>query len=287
MTIDPTKPDIHDGPRGPESVIFLRSPRANPCPPPWQSAPQVILGSDDWEERIQSQPDRLLVAWGGDGTLQAAARLGRPCALVAAGTGNDVAADLGLPRGVAVGLASLQRPACWHALPMSMVLVAHGQDRQSHPMVNALSAGLGGNAAAKLKPFRWCGPLAYPLAAFRGLFSSQPFDCNGVRSRHVVVGRGGRHGGGIRIGPKGSRWSEGLRTGGWTNWGDILLGVLRVCRGRTVFATSSFLGGKLHFDPTTPIEIDGEPMWADRVEIEALSQPLLIRVPHRRCTLQG
>ena len=140
---DPTKPEEHDGPRGPDSVIFLRSPRAQPCPAPWRSAPAVELGSDGWEDRIHAEPGRLLVAWGGDGTLQAAARLARPCALVAAGTGNDVAADLGLPRGVTEGLRSLQASARWCSLPMSEVTVTCGAHQQVHPMVNALSIGLG------------------------------------------------------------------------------------------------------------------------------------------------
>ena len=39
-------------------------------------------------------------------------------------------------------------------------------------------------------------------------------------------------------------------------------------------------GGELVFDRPVPIEIDGEPMRADRVKIQALSRPLLLRVPH-------
>ena len=151
--IDPTKPEQHDGPRDPDSVIFLRSPRAQTCPVPWRSAPAVVLGSEGWEDRIHAEPDRLLVAWGGDGTLQAAARLARPCALVAAGTGNDVAADLGLPRGSSKGLLSLRDSARWCSLPMSEVTVTCGTLQHVHPMVNALSAGLGGAAAAKTQRF--------------------------------------------------------------------------------------------------------------------------------------
>lgn len=277
---DPTKPEEHDGPRGPDSVIFLRSPRAQPCPAPWRSAPAVELGSDGWEDQIQAEPGRLLVAWGGDGTLQAAARLARPCALVAAGTGNDVAADLGLPRGASEGLRSLQASARWCSLPMSEVTVTCGAHQQVHPMVNALSIGLGGAAASRLAPFRWCGPLAYPLAASRALASCGRFACEGERVRHVVIGRGGRHGGGIRIGPRGARWSEELRMGRWTNWADLARGVVSLLGGRTVFSTRPHPGGELVFDRPVPIEIDGEPMRADRVKIQALSRPLLLRVPH-------
>ena len=280
---DPMKPDAHDGPRDPDSVIFLRSPRAQPCPSCWQSAPAVVLGSEGWEDRIQSEPDRLLVAWGGDGTLQAAARLARPCALVAAGTGNDVAADLGLPRGVTAGLHSLQGPARWCALPMSVVTVTCGESQHVHPMVNAMSIGLGGAAATRLGPFRWCGPLAYPLAAVRALASSGRFGCQGDLVRHLVVGRGGRHGGGIRIGPRGARWSEGLRIGKWTNWTDLLRGVVRLVGGRTVFSTTPYLGGEMVFDRPVPIEIDGEPMRADRLKIQAIAIPLLLRVPDGSC----
>ena len=171
---DPTKHEAHDRPRDPDSVIFLRSPRAQTCPLPWRSAQAVVLGSEGWEDRLRAEPDRLLVAWGGDGTLHAAARFARPCALVAAGTGDDVAADLGLPRGVTAGLHSLQASARWCSLPMSEVTVTCGKHQQVHPMVNALSIGLGGAAAARLGPFRWCGPLAYPLAAVRALASSGP-----------------------------------------------------------------------------------------------------------------
>ncbi len=278
--IDPTKPEEHDGPRGPDSVIFLRSPRAQPCPSPWRSAPAVVLGSDGWKDQLHAEPDRLLVAWGGDGTLQAAARLARPCALVAAGTGNDVAADLGLPRGVTEGLHSLKASARWCSLPMSEVTVTCGEHQQVHPMVNALSIGLGGAAASKLGPFRWCGPLAYPLAAVLALASCGPFVCEGERVRHVVVARGGRHGGGIRIGPCGARWSEELRMGRWSNLTDLVRGVVALLGGRTVFSTKPHLGGELVFDLPVPLEIDGEPMRADRVQIQALTRPLLLRVPY-------
>ena len=276
---DPTKPEAHDGPRDPDSVIFLRSPRAQTCPLPWRSAPVVILGSEGWEDRLRAEPDRLLVAWGGDGTLHAAARFARPCALVAAGTGNDVAADLGLPRGVTAGLHSLQASARWCSLPMSEVTVTCGKHQQVHPMVNALSIGLGGAAAARLGPFRWCGPLAYPLAAVRSLASSCRFGIEGESFRHLVIGRGGRHGGGIRIGPRGARWSEELRMGRWTNWPDLVRGVVSLVGGRTVFSTAPYPGGELVFDRPVPIEIDGEPMRADRVKIQALTRPLLLRVP--------
>ena len=277
---DPTKPEEHDGPRGPDSVIFLRSPRAQTCPVPWRSAPTVVLGSEGWEDRIHAEPDRLLVAWGGDGTLQAAARLARPCALVAAGTGNDVAADLGLPRGSSKGLLSLRDSARWCSLPMSEVTVTCGTQQHVHPMVNALSAGLGGAAAAKLGPFRWCGPLTYPLAAVRALASCGRFECAGEPVRHLVIGRGGRHGGGIRIGPRGARWSEELRVGRWTNWVDFVRGLVSLVAGRTVFSTTPYTGGELAFDRPVPIEIDGEPMRADRVKIQALARPLLLRVPN-------
>ena len=278
---DPTKPAEHDGPRDPDSVIFLRSPRAQPCPLLWRSAPSVVLGAEGWEDQIRAEPDRMLVAWGGDGTLQAAARLERPCALVAAGTGNDVAADLGLPRGVAAGLQSLAESARWCALPMSKITVVCGEEHRVHPMVNAVSMGLGGAAAAKLGPFRRFGPLAYPLAAVRALASTRRFGCQGEFVRHVVVARGGRHGGGVRIGPRGARWSEELRMGRWTNWSDLLRGAVGLLFGRTVFSTRPFLGGEIVFDRRVPIEIDGEPMQADRVKVQALSPPLLLRVPHR------
>lgn len=276
---DPTNPEDHDGPRDPDSVIFLRSPRARPFPVPWRFAPAVVLGSERWEDRLRAEPGRLLVAWGGDGTLQAAARLGRPCALVAAGTGNDVAADLGLPRGVTEGLDGLQASGRWCSLPMSEITVTCGTHQQTHPMVNAMSVGLGGAAAARLGPFRSFGPLAYPLAAVRALTSCGRFVCEGERVRHVVVGRGGRHGGGIRIGPRGARWSEELRMGRWTNWTDLVRGVAALLGGRTVFSAKPYPGGELVFDRPVPIEIDGEPMWADRVKIQALARPLLLRVP--------
>jgi len=50
--------------------------------------------------------------------------------------------------------------------------------------------------------------------------------------------------------------------------------------GRTVFSTAPHPGGELVFDRPVPIEIDGEPMRADRVRIQAVARPLLLRVPH-------
>ena len=85
---------------------------------------------------------------------------------------------------------------------------------------------------------------------------------------------------GIRIGPRWARWSEELRMGRWTNWTDLACGVVSLLRGRTVFSTMPHLGGELVFDRPVPVEIDGEPMRGDRVKIQALSRPLLLRVPH-------
>ena len=72
--------------------------------------------------------------------------------------------------------------------------------------------------------------------------------------------------------------------GRWTNWADLARGVVSLLGGRTVFSTTPHPGGELVFDRPVPIEIDGEPMRADRVKIQALSRPLLLRVPHGQGT---
>ena len=74
--------------------------------------------------------------------------------------------------------------------------------------------------------------------------------------------------------------------GRWTNWADLARGVLSLLGGRTVFSTTPHPGVSLVFDRPVPIEIDGEPMRADRVKIQAAQPPTFAAgSPRTRCFL--
>lgn len=122
-----------------------------------------------------------VVAVGGDGTIRevatglheagGAARLG----IVPAGTGNDLAASLGLPRGIerAARVAVAGRTADLD------LIEATALDGEGAPLylANAAVAGFGGRIADRMSPGvrRLLRPVAYPLAALGQLRDLRPY----------------------------------------------------------------------------------------------------------------
>lgn len=116
------------------------------------------------------EPERLVVS-GGDGSVGFAAELaqrhGLPLAVVAAGTANDFARALGLPRDVeaAVRLAVTGRAV--RALELGRM--------DGRPFVNAASTGLSPAAARRAAPLkRRLGPAAYGVGALAAAVREHP-----------------------------------------------------------------------------------------------------------------
>jgi diacylglycerol kinase family enzyme len=132
------------------------------------------FGIEDAVEAARSGADRLVVA-GGDGSIGAAAaaagRAGIPLAVVPAGTANDFARRLGLPRGISAAC----RLAVRGTRLQSMELGWMNGDR---PFVNVASAGLPAPAAERAGGWKdRLGPLAYAAGAVSAGISAQPLTC--------------------------------------------------------------------------------------------------------------
>lgn len=162
--------------------------------------------------------DALVVA-GGDGMVHLGANLcagtGVPLGVVAAGTGNDIARELGLPvrdarKAVERILAGRTRTvdAARHVLPA-------GEERW---FVGVLAAGFDAVVNERANGWRWPkGPMRYNLAIVRELpvFRPIPYvlELDGERreldAMLVAVGNGPAYGGGMRVVPDAS-FDDGL-----------------------------------------------------------------------------
>ena len=166
---------------------------------------ETVLAPDDAARAGAGEPDRIVVA-GGDGSIGpaalAAARAGTRLAVIAAGTANDFARALGLPRdaGEAAALAADT------AAPTREVDVALAGER---PFVNAASAGLSVLAARRAAPLKpRLGALAYAVGALRAGLTARALACTvrvdgeplfAGRAWQVIVGVTGAFGGGSSL----------------------------------------------------------------------------------------
>ena len=154
----------------------------------------------------------VVVAVGGDGTANevAAGLVGTPAAfaVLPAGTGDDLARELGMPAGWRRGLAALPRAEKRRI----DVCFANKQ-----PFFQVAGAGLDGYVNQLRLRERWLsGPLAYTKCAIQGLLSYEPVACRLVldgeawsqRALAVTIANGHTYGGGMRIAP-GARNDDG------------------------------------------------------------------------------
>jgi diacylglycerol kinase family enzyme len=160
------------------------------------------------------RPDRFVVA-GGDGSIGpaalCAAELGRPLAVVPAGTANDFARTKELP-------LELEDACALARDPQAATAAADLGLAACRPFVNAASAGLAVIAADAAKPHKArLGPLAYKVGALLAGMTASPLHCavfcDGERAFdgrawQVVVGVTGAFGGGSEIGA--TRPDDGL-----------------------------------------------------------------------------
>ncbi|MFZ0158045.1 MAG: diacylglycerol kinase family protein [Kineosporiaceae bacterium] len=156
---------------------------------------------------------RALIVVGGDGMVNLGVTLvagtGVPLGIVAAGTGNDNARELGLPVGgdpddaVLTAIRVLQ---CGTTRPVDAVRWSTAQDRGW--FVGVLGAGFDTIVNERANRWRWLrGHLRYDLAILRELPVFTPrhytLELDGVARRTsavlVAVGNGPAYGGGMRI----------------------------------------------------------------------------------------
>jgi diacylglycerol kinase (ATP) len=178
----------------------------------------------------------VVVSVGGDGTANEVAGgllgTGTALAVVPAGSGNDLAAELGLPRRWRRAIAALP-----HARRRRIdVGWANGR-----PFLQ--SAGVGADAyIAQLRNRErlFFGSAAYAKCAIQGLLTAHPttiaIELNGrrwtQRALAVTVANGERYGGGLRIAP-GARFDDGLLD-------VVVLGDMGVLEALRVFPTVYF-----------------------------------------------
>ncbi|MCA1306378.1 diacylglycerol/lipid kinase family protein [Microbacterium sp. 2216-1] len=128
------------------------------------------------EEAVAEKPDALVVV-GGDGTLSgiidvlAAAEV--PIALVPAGTGNDLARALGLPRGDATAAVSVAVRGRTRLIDVGEV---HSEGRTT-PFLSVAALGFDAKVSDRTNRLRWPrGALRYYLALLIELIRLQPMD---------------------------------------------------------------------------------------------------------------
>ncbi len=162
--------------------------------------------------------DRIVVA-GGDGMVHLGANLcagtGVPLGIIAAGTGNDIARELGLPVRDAAKAVERILDGGTRRVDAAKHTMASGEDRW---FVGVLAAGFDAVVNERANQWRWPkGPMRYNLAIMRELplFRAIPYvlELDGVRMETeamlVAVGNGPAYGGGMRVTP-GAEFDDGL-----------------------------------------------------------------------------
>jgi diacylglycerol kinase (ATP) len=162
--------------------------------------------------------DRIVVA-GGDGMVHLGANLcagtGVPLGIIAAGTGNDIARELGLPVRDAAKAVERILAGSTRAVDLARHTMATGEDRW---FVGVLAAGFDAVVNERANEWRWPkGPMRYNLAILRELpvFRAIPYvlELDGTRleteAMLVAVGNGPSYGGGMKVTPDAS-FDDGL-----------------------------------------------------------------------------
>ena len=162
--------------------------------------------------------DRIVVA-GGDGMVHLGANLcagtGVPLGIIAAGTGNDIARELGLPVRDAAKAVERILDGGTRQVDVAKHTMASGEERW---FLGVLAAGFDAVVNERANQWRWPkGPMRYNLAIMRELplFRAIPYvlELDGVRMETeamlVAVGNGPAYGGGMRVTP-GAEFDDGL-----------------------------------------------------------------------------
>ena len=216
LIVNPTSGKNTGARIGSEALTLLRAAGAEIVD---LSAVDARGATERGREAIASGAVDAVVVAGGDGMVHLGANLcagtGVPLGVVAAGTGNDIARELGLPvrdaaEAVERILAGRTRTvdAARHVLPT-------GEERW---FVGVLAAGFDAVVNERANGWRWPkGPMRYNLAIVRELpvFRPIPYvlELDGERrdldAMLVAVGNGPAYGGGMRVVPDAS-FDDGL-----------------------------------------------------------------------------
>jgi diacylglycerol kinase (ATP) len=162
--------------------------------------------------------DALVVA-GGDGMVHLGTNLcagtGVPLGVVAAGTGNDIARELGLPVRDAAAAVDRILAGRTHMVDAARYVTPSGEKRW---FVGVLAAGFDAVVNERANQWRWPrGRMRYNLAVLRELpvFRPIPYvlELDGERRETdamlVAVGNGPAYGGGMRVTPD-AEFDDGL-----------------------------------------------------------------------------
>jgi diacylglycerol kinase (ATP) len=162
--------------------------------------------------------DRIVVA-GGDGMVHLGANLcagtGVPLGVIAAGTGNDIARELGLPVRDAGKAVERILDGGTRLVDVARHTMPSGEHRW---FLGVLAAGFDAVVNERANQWRWPkGPMRYNLAIMRELplFRAIPYalELDGIRMETeamlVAVGNGPAYGGGMRVTP-GAKFDDGL-----------------------------------------------------------------------------
>ncbi len=162
--------------------------------------------------------DAVVVA-GGDGMVHLGANLcagtGVPLGIVAAGTGNDIARELGLPVRDAAKAVERILGGRTRTVDAARHVLASGEERW---FVGVLAAGFDAVVNERANQWHWPkGPMRYNLAILRELpvFRPIPYvlhldgEPRALEAMLVAVGNGPAYGGGMRVTP-GAVFDDGL-----------------------------------------------------------------------------
>jgi diacylglycerol kinase (ATP) len=233
----------------------------------------------------------VVIAWGGDGTVNEAAcalvHTGVPLAIVPAGSGNGLASDLGLPFDPT------------GALKIAATGVdLHIDAGQVHNSVFFNIAGIGVDAiiAARFaeRGLRKRGPLGYlqvGLAEFLR-YRSQVYTLSIDDDRHehlamlIAIANGRQYGNRVQIAP-GARLDDGLlelviveelsTVAVALRLPSLFRGTLKAGNGVTMRAVSEMV---VHTHEPIPFHVDGEPrLGPPEIRVTTLPKALIVKVP--------
>ena len=242
-----------------------------------------------------------VIAAGGDGTFHEAANglLGSGAGgrvalgLLPLGTGGDWARSLGLPRSIPAAMERI-RAGRLRVVDAARIEYRDTEGRiERRWWVNVVSAGLGGEVAARVRRSRirrpggvvYLGCAAAVLAGSRPAMLSIAIDGKSVYEGpavHVAIANGRFHGGGIQIAPQASLDDGELDVTIVKPVGliELTANLRRLYDGRLLEhrKVTHFRGRRVQIGgpSAAPVEVDGEPL--GEVPVEAEIAPGALRV---------
>ena len=183
------------------------------------SGPDAAAAAETGRRALDARAIDVLTVVGGDGMVHLGANLcaGRstPLAVVAAGTGNDNARELGLPLRNPVAAAALVTAGGTRAVDLGRCVTARGDTRW---WLGVLGGGFDSVVNERAARMRWPrGPMRYNVAVARELPVFRPIPYRVTvdgeeivtEAMLVAVGNGPAFGGGMRVAPDAS-YDDGL-----------------------------------------------------------------------------